>query len=106
MKKLLILAVLLGGCAQVSPPMENADGSYLISGRAAPVRGGATGAYEVAFKDAQKFCAQGNRRAVIQNAEDRDIYQTAVGGGWSGGTGGFSGNTLAAGSATLRFRCV
>ena len=37
-------AVSLAGCATASPVMDAGDGTYLISARAAPVRGGATGA--------------------------------------------------------------
>jgi hypothetical protein len=107
----LMLALVAGACAQASPPMEAADGSFLISARAAPVRGGATGAYEVAYKDAQAFCAQRGQRAVLEGAQDRDIYQSGYGGAFSGTPqGGYSGamggGTSAAGSATIRFRCV
>jgi hypothetical protein len=61
--KSLQIAVVLGvvalaGCATASPVMDAGDGTYLISARAAPVRGGATGAQTVAYNDAQKFCAQ------------------------------------------------
>jgi hypothetical protein len=51
-------AVALAGCATATPVMDAGDGTYLISARAAPVRGGATGAQTVAYTDAQKFCAQ------------------------------------------------
>lgn len=107
----LVLALVVGACAQATPPMETADGAYLISARAAPVRGGATGAYEVAHKDAMAFCAQRGRRAVLEAAQDRDIYQSGYGGAFSGTaqagySGGIGGGTSAAGSATVRFRCV
>lgn len=107
----LMAALMLGGCAMATAPMETVDGAYVISARAAPVRGGATGAYDVANKDAQAFCAQRGRRAVLEGAQDRDIYQSGYGGGFSGTpqggySGGFGGGTSAAGSATIRFRCV
>lgn len=98
--------LMVGACAQASPPMEMADGSYAIQARAAPVRGGSTGAYEVAHKDAMVFCQQSGKRAVLLGAQDRDIYQSGGGITWNqyGGAGG--GSTMAAGAATLRFRCV
>lgn len=106
-----LLVLLVGACAQASPPMEVADGSYIINARAAPARGGTAGAYEKAHTDAQTFCAQQSKRAVLQSAQDRDVYQSAYGGAFSGTpTGGYSGamsgGTNAWGSATVRFRCV
>lgn len=102
----LIGLVALGACAQSSPPMEMADGTYSIQARAAPVRGGSTGAYEVAHQNAMQFCAKSDKRAVIISGSDRDIYQS--GGSLVvnqyGAAGG--GSTMAAGAATLRFKCV
>jgi hypothetical protein len=104
---MLTLAAMTG-CATASPVMDAGDGVYLISARAAPVRGGATGAYTVAYEDAQKFCAQkGNGlHAIVVNNQDRDIYQSSFGGGFSGTpsggySGGIGGGTFAAGS-TMR----
>lgn len=106
-------AALLVGCATASPAMDMGDGTYLISARAAPARGGATGAMTVAHDDAQKFCAQkgDGLRAIVVNAQDRDIYQSSIGGGFSGTptggySGGFGGSTMAAGSVNMRFRCA
>ena len=106
MRAVVIVGLLaLGACAQATQPMEMADGSYSISARAAPVRGGATGAYEVAHQDAQKFCAQSGRRAVLNGGTDRDIYQSSAAIGWNQYGGGGSTSTFAAGSATINFRC-
>lgn len=98
--------LMVGACAQASPPMEMADGSYLISARAAPARGGTAGAYEEAHKQATGYCQQAGKRAVLLNASDRDVYQSAGGGYIGPGGGGFSGGTSAWGSANLRFKCV
>ena len=107
MRFVLVVGLLaLGACAQATQPMEAADGSYMISARAAPVRGGATGAYEVAHKDAQAFCQQSGKRAVLIGAADRDIYQSGFGGAVNAQGGAFGGGTNAAGSASIRFRCV
>ena len=107
MRAVVIVGLLaLGACAQASQPMEAADGSYMISARAAPVRGGATGAYEVAHKDAMAFCQQSGKRAVLVGADDRDIYQSGFGGSFNKNGGAFGGGTAAAGSANIRFRCV
>lgn len=92
--------------------METGDGSYFISARAAPARGGTTGAHTVAYKDAQAFCAArgDGLRPVLVGSSERDVYQSAGGGGFSfnryGGSGGFGGSSMAAGSVSMRFRCV
>jgi hypothetical protein len=66
----------------------------------------------VAHEDAQKFCAQkgDGLHAIVVTAQDRDIYQSSYGGGFSGTpsggySGGFGGGTMAAGSVNMRFRC-
>jgi hypothetical protein len=103
---LALAAAVMSGCAETSGVMEADDGTYLISARAAPARGGATGANAVAYQDAQRFCATNGMRAVVVTAQERDVYQSSVGGGWNQSGGGVSGGTLAAGSVNLRFRCV
>lgn len=98
-------ALVLGACATSSGVMDAGNGLYLISARASPMRGGATGAYNVAYKDAQDFCAKGGFHAVVVDNKDRDIYQSSVGGSWNQSGGSFGGGTFAAGSVTLKFRC-
>lgn len=105
-------ASIVVGCATASPAMDMGDGTYLISARAAPARGGATGAMTVAHEDERKFCAQqgDGLRPIVVGAQDRDIYQSSIGGGFSGTptggySGGFGGSTMAAGSVNMRFRC-
>ena len=36
--------------------MEGEDGTYLISARASPIRGGTAGANSAAYEEAEKFC--------------------------------------------------
>ena len=74
----------LTGCAMTSDVMDTGYGTYMISGHAAPIRGGATGANQVAYQDAQKFCIQQNPgfHAIVIGAEDRDVYQSSFGGSW------------------------
>ena len=100
------ILVLVTGCAMTSGVMEAEDGTYLISARAAPIRGGTAGANAVAYQDAQKFCAAQAKRAVVATAEERDVYQSAFGASWGASGGGAGGGTFAAGNANLRFRCV
>jgi hypothetical protein len=97
----------LTGCAMTSDVMDTGNGTYMISGHAAPIRGGATGANQVAYQDAQKFCIQQSPgfHAIVIGAEDRDVYQSSFGGSWGTNGGGFGGGTFAAGNAKLRFRC-
>jgi hypothetical protein len=101
----LTVLVLLSGCAMTSGVMEAEGGTYLISARAAPLRGGTAGANAVAYNDAQKFCAGTGKRAIVMTAQERDVYQSSMGASW-GSTGGFAGGgTFAAGNADLRFKC-
>lgn len=98
--------ILLAGCAKTSGLMEAEDGTYLISAHAAPIRGGATGANEVAYDEARKFCEAAGKRAIIVTARERDVYQSSVGAGWNSSGGFAGGGTFAAGNANLRFRCA
>lgn len=102
-----ILACLtVAACATASPVMEAADGTYFVSARAAPVRGGATGAQTVAFEEARKFCAQKGMHPLLVGNQERDIYQSSSGGGFNQYGGGFGGSTMAAGSVNMRFKCA
>jgi hypothetical protein len=96
----------LGGCASTSGVMEMADGSYMISAKAAPIRGGTSGANSMAYDEAQKFCSTANGKAVIVNQQERDVYQggSAASVNQSGGFG--SSGFAAGGAASIRFRCV
>jgi hypothetical protein len=100
-------AISLAGCATANPVMDAGDGTYLISARASPARGGATGAQTVAYPDAQKFCAQkgDGLHPIVVNTQEREIYQSSVGGGFHQYGGGFGGSTMAAGAVNFRFRC-
>jgi hypothetical protein len=104
----VLSAACLVGCATASPVMDAGDGVYMISARAAPARGGTTGAHTVAYGDAQKFCAQkgDGLHPVLVNTQERDIYQSSIGGGFNQYGGGFGGSTMAAGTVNMRFRCA
>ena len=99
------VAVYLSACATTSGVMEAEGGTYIISGRAAPIRGGTAGANAIAYEEAQKFCAAKGARAIVIDARERDIYQSAAGASWNSYGGGAGGGTLAAGNAILRFKC-
>lgn len=109
MKRYLVgvaaLLLLMPACATTSGVMEAEGGTYIISARAAPVRGGTAGANAIAYEEAQKFCNAKGGRAVVVDARERDVYQSAAGASWSAHGGGAGGGTFAAGNATLRFRC-
>ena len=103
---LIAVAVLsLSACATTSGVMEAEGGTYLISARAAPARGGTAGANAVAYEEAQKFCAAKGSRAVVIDAKERDVYQSSAGASWGPSGGSAGGGTFAAGSANLRFKC-
>jgi len=99
------LLILLAGCATTSGVMEAEGGTYLISARAAPARGGTAGANAIAYEEAQKFCAAKGGRAIVMDARERDVYQSSGGASWNRSGGGAAGGTFAAGSAILRFKC-
>lgn len=112
MKRVMILfpvcalaAMCLSSCATTSGVMEAEGGTYIISARAAPIRGGTAGANAVAYEEAQKFCAAKGARAVVISAQERDVYQSATGASWNSYGGGAGGGTFAAGNANLHFRC-
>ena len=98
--------LLLTSCAMTSGVMEAEDGTYLISARAAPARGGTVGANTVAYKDAQEFCAAKGHRAVVVTARERDVYQSSGVASWNASGGFATDGTFAAGNANLRFRCL
>ncbi len=106
-KLLVIFGILaLGGCATSSGVMEMADGSYVISAKAAPIRGGTSGANSLAFEEAQKFCATANGRAVIVSKQERDVYQGGSVASVNQNSGFASSGFSAGGAASIRFRCV
>ena len=102
----IISCAMLAGCATTSGVMEAEGGTYLISARAAPARGGTAGANALAYEEAQKFCKEKGRRAIVIDAMERDVYQSSGGASWSASGGGAAGGTFAAGNANLRFRCA
>lgn len=106
-KNLWILAALalLSACATTSKIMEVEDGTFYVSARAAPVRGGTAGANTAAYEEAQRFCATKGGRAVLVDASERDVYQGSSGGSWNARGGSAGGGVFAAGNANLRFRC-
>lgn len=115
MKNNLLMIALVGltGCATTSGVMPGPNGTFMISSFAAPIRGGATGAYKVAFEDAQKHCAGMGKNAVVVDGTDRDVYQStatsygnlnANSGGLNASHGASSG-TFASGTAKLIFKC-
>ena len=107
MKKSLVALLLasLTACATTSGVMEAEGGTYIISARAAPARGGTAGANAIAYEEAQKFCATKDGRAVVVDAKERDVYQSTAGASWNAYGGSAGGGTFAAGNANLRFRC-
>jgi len=104
---LLIAAALIAGCAMTSGVMDAGGVTYLISAHASAVRGGATGANQIAYEDAQKFCAQkgAGLHAIVVNSQERDVYQSSFGGTVNANGGSIGGAKVAAGNVNLRFRC-
>lgn len=85
-----------------SDVMDTGNGTYMISAHASPIRGGAAGANQVAFKDANAYCAQRGGHAIVLTADARDVYQGSFGG--SGGS--YGGGVFAAGNTDLHSRCA
>jgi hypothetical protein len=96
------IILLLSGCAMTSGVMDTGNGTYMISAHAAPIRGGAAGANQVAYQDANAFCAKQSAHAVVLTADARDVYQ-----GSFGASNGFAaGGVFAAGNTDLHFKCA
>jgi|ERR1700722_16498483 hypothetical protein len=93
--------LVLAGCAMTSDVMDTGNGTYMISAHAAPIRGGAAGANQVAYKDANAFCVNQGAHAVVLTAAARDVYQGSFGASPSFAAGG----VFAAGNTDLHFRC-
>ncbi|GEN63176.1 hypothetical protein AOE01nite_14000 [Acetobacter oeni] len=97
----------VAACATTSDVMDRGNGVYSISGYASHLRGGATGAINVAYRDAQAFCAKTNpgAHAIVLNESTRDVYQSS--GSFSSTQGNASGSygKFASGNADLIFRC-
>lgn len=93
----------LSGCAMTSDVMDMGNGVYMISAHAAPIRGGETGAQDVAYSDANKYCQDHapGQHAIVVDSQGRDVYQGSIGWNQYGGGGGI----FAAGNVTMRFRC-
>lgn len=85
--------------------MDAGDGTYVIQAAASPIRGGAAGATQVAFKDANKFCLGKGGHAIVVAANSQPVYQSSFGGAFNAQGGSFGGGTFAAGNAAMRFRC-
>jgi hypothetical protein len=97
----LLSAWALTGCAMSSNVMDTGNGTYMVSAHAAPIRGGAAGANDVAYGAANNFCGQKGGHAVVIGTNTRDVYQ----GSFGGSSSGFGGGVFAAGNADLHFRC-
>lgn len=95
------ICVALMGCAMSSDVMDTGNGTYMISSHAAPIRGGEAGANNVAYKDANKFCARKGSHAVVIANDAHETYQGSFGGNGSS----FGGGVFAAGNTTMHFRC-
>lgn len=98
---LLAVCPLLVGCGMTSDVQEMEDGSYLVAANTVPVWNDPTDAKDIAYRSAQKFCAERGQVVVDISNGDR-----------SGGVGssGFSGTSsgsgvFAVGSASVSFRC-
>lgn len=102
-----VLAASLSGCAMTSDVMDAGNGNYVISAAASPIRGGAAGASDVAYKDANKYCAAKGSgfHAIVNENADRDVYQSSAGGSFGPNGGSFAGGTFAAGRTNLSFHC-
>jgi hypothetical protein len=100
------VALSIGACAIASDVEEEEGGTYMISARAAPIRGGTTGAHTVAYEDAQKFCGKTGGRPVVVGSDERDIYQSSSGASFGPNGGGAYSGTAASGTVNLHFKCV
>jgi hypothetical protein len=92
----------LAACTMTSEPMEAEDGSYIITGSAAPVLSTAD-AVRAARADAERFCAKQSKRAVAVAAAHQDGAPKAF---IFANRGGLSGGSFSDHDADLQFRCI
>lgn len=97
------LPLMISSCAMTSDVMDMGKGVYMVSGRAAALRGGTTGATKVAYEAAQKFCLQKSPElhAVTLTNNERDVYQSSASWTQAGGNA----NTMASGQSEIFFKC-
>lgn len=73
MHKLLVAALsaspLISGCAWQSDAMQLGGSTYQVSANASPVRGGITGARELALKAANEKCAELGRAISVTDIQ-------------------------------------
>ncbi len=85
---LLTMGLVLTGCAMSNGVQKIGPDTYMVSGVAAPIRGGASGAQTVALADANRYCAEQGREIMVTN------------------TAGGAMNNIGAGQANITFRCL
>ncbi len=57
----LVFIIFITGCAESTGVLPAGPGTYTVTARLAPIRGGATEAQRVALTEANAFCQQQNR---------------------------------------------
>lgn len=113
-KTLALVAILLTGCASTSSVMPMGEGVYTITSAASPIRGGTTGANELAYQKAEEFCRIEGQHARIIGTQERDVYQSTALAysetegnrpGYSSSASGAGEGSAASGVARIYFTC-
>jgi len=95
MRYALLLALLaLAGCTETGQIMDGVGGTYWISSYASGIEGGAFGANDAAYAEANAFCGKAGKHAIVLDNRDRDLVT-------SNGNPGF----LQPGRTTMHFQC-
>lgn len=66
---LFIPALALAACTHTSKVMDTGNGTYMISATAHNINGGMTRAKEAGYDDAQAFCGQSGKHAVLLDVQ-------------------------------------
>ncbi|TAM61260.1 MAG: hypothetical protein EPN49_07300 [Rhodanobacter sp.] len=70
----LIFFILLTGCAWQSEALKFGPDTYQTSANASPVRGGPTGAREMALSNANKKCAEMGKQIEVINVQSQYAF--------------------------------
>ena len=78
MRPLLILVVMLAGCANSSGVIATGDNSYTVTGQADLGVNKSAIARQMAFDSATAFCARTLRHPVVTKAIDEDLGHDTI----------------------------
>lgn len=74
---ILVVAVAISGCAYRSAVMNTGDDTYQVSATASPIRGGSTGAREMALTSANEKCSAIGKKIDVSDVRSQWAFPAA-----------------------------